>query len=429
METLRLADDRSGLSEAEARDAAAERLGLEVLEEILAGGSSARVYRARDRAGLSIVLKVLVAREGVVDGHDLGSFRRKLDQIERIAAVAPAMGARYLPIRHGLDGPDWSAYTTAWYPSRDLAAPLREPGGEAAFAGQLAAVAGALLAEGYAAETVPAPADHLERTVIGRFLRRLPALERALPEALAADELTVNGRACLAPQHLLPWLLAEAGPRLAAMAPRRLGLCAHGDANTRNILVGAGNAPRHDFRLVDPRGSLEPWDPVYDLAKLLFSLTVWEPALRLGFAIDRTGTAPLAYRVGFRAPLYPGYAQASLRMPALFAALPEVAALLAEDPGWPERLLLTHALHLLAEAPCRLSDRKPRTGADGAPSSPEELALGHYLMGALALDDLARHLMAPGELDAAAHLASLAPAAAQAARSASAVSRSGPCSA
>ena len=409
MSTTHINCDQSGLSDAEALDAAAGRLQLEVIEEILDGGSPARVYLTRACGGEQLVVKILIAREGVVDGHDLGSFRHKLRQIEAIRATAPHLGARYLPIVHSLDGVDWAGYTTPYFPSRDLAAPLRDRGGEEVFFRQYTAVAEDLFVRGYGVAAVPAPPDYLERVVVGRFLRRLPVLERALPEALGADEVVVNGRLCLAPRLLLPRLLDEARRHLELMAPPRLMFCAHGDANTRNILVAPTADAVPDCRVIDPRGSSDYWDPVYDLAKTLFSLSVWDPALRLGFAIRTCGgPGRPAYEVGFRQPLYPGYRAAMRRFLPYLASLPGLVELFGDDRGWQARLLLTHDQHVLAEAPCRLSDRKPKWGCDGAPSSPEDLALGHYLLGTLLINELAEQLTGRGELDVGRHLSLVA---------------------
>jgi hypothetical protein len=179
---------------------------------------------------------------------------------------------------------------------------------------------------------------------------------------------------------------------------------AHGDLNTRNVLLSTRpGAAATDFRLIDPRGSTEPWDPDYDLAKTLFSLSVWDPALRTGFSVR--GSRRHGYRVAFRQPVFPGYRAAIHRfLPHLESSegLPE---LFRDDPGWLQRLLLTHDLHVLAEAPCRLSDRKPKPDLRGNDSAPEELALGHYLLGTLLINDLATQLGRTGRVDAERHLA------------------------
>ncbi|MFE7558408.1 hypothetical protein [Kitasatospora sp. NPDC057500] len=385
--------------------AVADTLSLAVGEEILDGGSPARVHRATGPAGERLVVKVLVPAPGAVDGHDLASFRRKPRQIELLRTVAPRLAAHYLPVPHVLDGDGWSACTTPYYDSADLAAPLRaSPQGTGEFFRHCTALVQALVLDGYAARSHPTPPGHLADVVVGRFLRRLPVLSRALPaELTAAERLTVNGVPCEAPHLVLRRLT---GRLPAGLAPARLMAPGHGDANTRNVLLSARpGAAVEDFRLIDPRGSVEPWDPVYDLAKTLFSLTVWDPALRTGFSVHRSRHG---YEVGFRQPVFPGYRAAIHRFLPHLASHRGLAALFHGDPLWHERLLLTHALHVLAEAPCRLSDRKPKPDLRGRDSTPAELALGHYLLGTLLINDLAPRLARPGTVDAERHLALVA---------------------
>ncbi|WP_406195095.1 phosphotransferase [Kitasatospora sp. NBC_01560] len=398
-----------GWTDRTALAAVTETLGLRVAYEILDGGSPARVYRATTAAGEDLAVKVLVPARGAVDGHDLVSFRRKVHQIELLRTVAPRLAAHYLPITHSLDGDGWSACTTPFYDSVDLAAPLRESAqGTREFFGRYTAVTRALVLDGYAAQSHPAPAGYVAETVVGRFLRRLPALREALPADLpAAGRFAVNGVPCEHPHVVLERLT----DRLAPLAPPRLMAPAHGDANTRNVLLSARpDAAAVDFRLIDPRGSTEPWDPVYDLAKTLFSLTVWDPALRLGFSVRRSGRPGrrVGYEVGFRQPAFPGYRAAIHRFLPHLESCEGLAVLFRDDPGWLQRLLLTHDLHVLAEAPCRLSDRKPKPDLLGKDSAPAELALGHYLLGTLLINDLAGQLDRAGRVDAGSHLALVA---------------------
>lgn len=392
---------RGGLSEAEALEIVCLQLRADPVEEILLGGSSARVFLTRTAAGEQWVVKILVAQTGSVDGHDLQSFRAKLEQTDRITQTAPILGERYIPTTHIFEGGTWACQVTPFYPSTDLAAPLREPGGEDLFFRQSAAVFQALLVKGYGVDSIPAPPGFVDRVVVGRFLRRLPMLERALPEALSFDTLQINGRTCISPRLLLRQILDNRRSRLDMLAPSRLMFCAHGDANTRNLLIGAPKEGNVDFRVIDPRGSTEYWDPVYDIAKSLFSLSVWDLALRLGFHIEGSGAT---YNVSFRRPFYDGYRSAILRFQSWLDSMPDLNDLFREDRLWRERLVLTHDMHVLAEAPCRLSDRKPKIGGDGRPSSPEELALGFYLVGTLLLNDFAQSLTGGDPLDPADHL-------------------------
>ncbi|MFF2041938.1 hypothetical protein ACFVVX_16040 [Kitasatospora sp. NPDC058170] len=404
------ADGWTGWTDRTALAAVTDALGLRVAYEILDGGSPARVYRATSPDGDDLALKVLVPAPGAVDGHDLVSFRRKADQVELLRTAAPRLAARYLPVLHTVDGDGWSACTTPFFDSVDLAAPLREsPPGTREFFERYTAFTRALVLDGYAAQSHPAPAGYLAETVVGRFLRRLPVLRGALPaDLVAAGRITVNGVPCEPPHLVLERLAGPLADRLALLAPTRLMAPAHGDANTRNVLFSARpGAAADDFRLIDPRGSTGPWDPVYDLAKTLFSLTVWDPALRLGFSVRRSPPrgGRVTYEVGFREPALPGYRAAVHRFLPHLASSEGLRGLFRRDPGWLQRLLLTHALHVLAEAPCRLSDRKPKPDRSGRDSSPAELALGHYLLGTLLVNDLAGQLGRTGRVDAGSHLA------------------------
>ncbi|MFJ4918754.1 hypothetical protein [Streptomyces sp. NPDC088725] len=390
--------------------AAATHLGLTVGDEFLDGGSPARVHRARTADGDEVVLKVLAARPDAVDGHDLDSFLGKQNQIDRIALGAPRLAERYLPVLDTVKGDGWAATTTPYLPSEDLGACLRRENGgedghgEELFFARTAAVTRALLTDGYATETADTPAGHLADVHIGRFLRRLPVLEKHLPDLADQRELVINGRRYEAPAPLLRRILDTEKVRLAELAPARLMFPAHGDSNIRNLLFGTAEGASADVRIIDPRGSTEPWDPVYDLAKILFSLTVWDPMLRLGIRAGCSG-ADGTYTTAFRRPVYPGYRSAAHHF---LDRLDETGAgaLFPDDPHWKQRLLLTHDLHVLAEAPCRLSDRKPKPDSEGRHSPPEELALGHYLLGTILLNDLAGQWSErPGDLDADRHLA------------------------
>jgi hypothetical protein len=374
-------------------DAAARQLGLTVGEEILDGGSAARVFRATGDDG-EVALKVLTSGAGLVDGHDLDSFHGKLRQLNWIRAGEQSLAARFLPVLHAVRGPGWAACTTPFYESADSAASLRLGPDCREFFELQGRVIKELIVYGYGQASVPADPGFLASALLDRIPRRWPVLRAALPAGvLDADPLVINGVACANPRRLLS-VLAAAPPWWTRLAPPRLMFPAHGDANTRNVLSGADG-----FRLIDPRGSTAWWDPVYDLAKTLFSLTVWDPALRLGPRAGRDGDG---WTAGFREPNYPGYVAAAHRFTERLRAMPGLAALLGDDPHWTDRLLWAHALHTLAEAPCRLSDPKIRRDRAGRPITPQELALCHYLFGTVLLNDL---VTAAGEVDGQAHLA------------------------
>jgi hypothetical protein len=159
--------------------------------------------------------------------------------------------------------------------------------------------------------------------------------------------------------------------------------------------------------VLDPRGTLRFWDPVYDFAKALFSLTAFEPGLASGFAVSRragTGDRP-SYRVALRGD-HRGHLAAAVRFLPFLDRLPFAAELDRVDPGWRRRLFYTHAVHCLAEAACRLSDRKPRVYPDATGwDACLLLARGLYLIGLVLLNDL---VGTAGEVSPRAHLGWLA---------------------
>lgn len=361
-----------------------EALGVCAARQLDGGGSPARLWLTERRSGERLVVKVLRGRDGTVDGHDLGTFQLKPRQIRLVHARVPRLSHSYARVVGEWRGRGWAAYAMPHYTGRPITAPLGSPVPDlAAFYGDLRRVFG-LLTEGYVVDRGPAPPDHFEVMHLDRLRRRLPVLRRHLAPQLFCDRLVVNGRPCRGLPRLLDALAAD--DRLSrALRPGRLSFPVHGDLNLGNLLVDAGG-----FVVLDPRGTLAAWDPVYDFAKSLFSLTVFEQAMAGGFTVrsgrlpDGTPSWEVALRAGYRA-----YPAAAVGFVTFLASLPFAAELDRDDPEWRRRLLVTHAVHCVAEAACRLSDRKPRTyGQVGGFAACRLLATGLYLVGLLLLDDL-----------------------------------------
>ena len=162
----------------------------------------------------------------------------------------------------------------------------------------------------------------------------------------------------------------------------------HGDLNLGNLLTRPGRAGSGPaFTVLDPRGITSHWDPVYDAAKALFSLTLFDTAMAGGFAIDHEGSQEYAVRL--RRPS-PALAGAATEFPAVLASTGFFRALDRSDPAWRRRLLYAHAFHVLAESACRLSDQTHRQlpGDAAGWAARRELATGLYLCGLLLLDSL-----------------------------------------
>ena len=350
------------------------------------GGSPALVWRARSAAGEPVVIKFLDAAAGLVDGHDLPTFRRKPRQIAQVHARAPGMSPHYVQVIGEWHGQGMAAYAMPHYRGEPASNALN--GGAADVPGFLARLSGILRTltdEGYSAAEWPGDTAYFRRHYLDRVRRRMPLLRSHLdPGLLEGGGVWVNGRLRPSVAQLLTRLSGD-HDLVARIAPARLHFPVHGDFNLGNLLVRADG-----FTVLDPRGTLSPWDCVYDLAKIMFSLTVFEAAMAGGFEIVRISGADglPGYRCELRHPRPAALAAASA-LPAVLDGLPFFRHLDHVDPGWRQRLAFAHALHCLAEAACRLSDRKPRSLPGGIQgwAACLELATGLLLTGLGLLDD------------------------------------------
>ena len=356
--------------------------------ELTEGGSPARLVKLDDANHEMIVLKLMVDVPGAVDGHDLDSFRTKIEQILKIRREIPELAERYSDLSSQFHGPDWSAYSMPFYQNVDIADSIRGDKRDLGkFWSDLSSVLSPLISHGYLRSTVRAPQNTMLSMHVNRLERRFWLLKQYLPAELTeADVNIINGVPCRNPLKLAQ---AIARSDLAhAIEPRVLHYPVHGDLNTRNILM-----TNDGFRIIDPRGTLQHWDTAYDFSKLLFSLTAYDLGLRQGFEVDNTRS----WRVDIRGGMCEGYRSAAIDLYRRLRCVPGFDELTKGDTCWETRFLFSHAFHLLAEAACRLSDLKERTSDITCQQiSPLELANGLYLFGAIFLEDAASQLEQKG---------------------------------
>lgn len=319
------------------------------------GGSSATVWQVNTEGGLRLVVKALTERGDLVDGHDLATFARKPRQIAAVHQGLPGLSPYYTSVIGCWQGPGWAAYAMPHYSGQALTRPLDgERPDVDDFLRDVSAVLRVITENGYARRSWPAPPDHFASTHLARVARRLPMLRRHLRAELLADQpVVVNGRRCRSLPRLLTEVAADDG-LLARLRPGQLAFPVHGDLHLGNVLLRRGS-PEPEFTVLDPRGVLTPWDPVYDFAKSLFSLTIFERAITRGLRVDRSA----GYTVSFMDDRDSYLLAADGFLPAL-AELPYLRHLDQVDPHWRTRLRFAHACHCLAESACRLSDRKYR---------------------------------------------------------------------
>lgn len=377
-----------------------DELRLRRARPLCGGGTPAQVYRCEGANRTAVVVKVLRAGAGTVDGHDLSSFLRKPAQITRIHDELPGLSPYCVPLVGRWRGRGWGAYAMPWVDGVSPTTLLRADGqGRQRFLATVRSVFEVLGAHGYPISAVPAPPGHGIGVHLDRVARRLPLLRTHLdPQLMGEADLRVNGR--LVPP--VRELLRRAAARADVLQPTRLYFPVHGDLNLGNIVIRPGSGP--EFTLLDPRGITEHWDPVYDAAKALFSLTLFDGAMSAGFEINRSGSE--GYEVRLRRP-NPAYLSAAMDLPATLMDVEFFRRLSRGDPLWPRRLLYSHAFHVLAESACRLSDRTVRElPTTSGWAARRELATGLYLSGLLLLDNLVSGPEEP-ENDPAAHLSCL----------------------
>ncbi|HXM56297.1 MAG TPA: phosphotransferase [Candidatus Dormibacteraeota bacterium] len=360
-----------------------------------AGGTPATVWRLQLADGRLLALKVLAAGAGLVDGHDLETFVRKPAQLALIHAEAPGLRALFVRVEGHLEAPGWAAYWMPFCAGAPLSGRLlSDPAADGL--SEVARVLTPITEDGYARLRRPAAPGGFERDHVQRVARRAWLLEERLdPDLFDPEGIVVNDRLARPARALLD-RLASRPDLLRRLDPRFGYFPVHGDLNLGNVLVRDGS-----FTVLDPRGTLDPLDPVYDFAKVAMSLSGYDQAMSAGFAIERRrpdgGRPRYELRLRRRGA---GYRAAAMGLPDRLAALPFVRAELElDDPCWRARLLFARAFHFLAEAACRLSDPTARSfGAVRGQAARVELATGFYLIGVSLLTHL---LDQPSPCDAA----------------------------
>jgi hypothetical protein len=361
----------------------------------LRGGSGALVLRLRRRTpAKDLALKLLYddEDEDVVDGHDLTSFRQKLERQRRLSAQLPHL---YEPVLDEGHGERFSWFVTNWIEGCALGV-KSETGARCeplALSRSIAAVLETLTTTGYQRCRVVTGKDYLDREHVCRVLRRLDYLAAATSFVgpLAGPcpaSVEVNGLPCPSPRLLLHELSAH--DRLRA-TPRWLYFPVHGDLNATNVLL-LGGQMRHEndrfvgMRLVDPRGDDRPRDLLYDLAKLLFSFALYE-GLRaepspIEARIVRDGDRTVS--ISLTAPSS-WTTQAAAEIGALRAgilAAPRYRSLLEGEGDWEDGLAFALGCHAVAEAGCRASQARRESASPAATTMAVAgcLALGAYLL-------------------------------------------------
>lgn len=346
------------------------------------GGSAADVVRFVCADGTSVVAKFQATGAVLVDGHEVEALRRKALQLRSVREHLPDL-APYSALvlaefsRNGAYG-----FVMPYY-AGDTVTERMLLGHEGTV--ELRCLLEVLIKHGYAQCVIPVGRGHFLDTHVRRVRRRLDVIGEHLPTVMrSADVLRINGRSTTHARELLDQIEADSG-LMARLEPTALSLPIHGDAVLSNFIWHPARRPGAEFTAIDPRGTLEPWDPVYDFAKMLFSLCIYDLGMAAGFAIEvgEASNGELGVSLGLRRRSRNYYDRAAEYLQLLESA-PSFGRLpLAREARWRERVLYANAMHCLAFAACRVAGARARRGAEdpGLIFAARESVAGFYLAG------------------------------------------------
>lgn len=355
----------------------------EVVEPMLAGGSSAKVTRLRRADGTSVVAKYQTVGAALVDGHELEALKRKVVQIRMLRAQLPRLAPYCAEVLREFERHDAYGFVMPYYEGPTVTQRLLS--GQTDGLRDLGCLIDVLIERGYAEQTSAPPPEHFRHVHTDRVLRRLGLVLEHLPRAVAeATFLDVNGRRTQHARQLLE-RLRQRPHLLARLEPSSLSFPLHGDAVLSNFIWHCQPGGAVEFTAIDQRGALEPWDPAYDFAKMLFSLSIHDLAMADGFTIELGKRSRDSLALGLRLRNErPGYRHWATCFMDVLGSTPSFSSLpLSREACWRERILFANAMHCLAFAACRLADSRDRLGADERPfgGAKREGVLGFYLAG------------------------------------------------
>jgi hypothetical protein len=366
-------------------------LSLGNYDRINSGGSNAHIQAFLCK-GKRYVVKYLRMGAGLVDGHDYQTFATKIDQIQYIHEFCPDLRQNFVTITNFYKGDDGAAFVMPFYDGQSICDLMEEEMLEHPNSivvnrmfDRLSPIVTRLIRYGYLAKRYPSLSGSTKYFYIDRVLRRLSLLREYLDPYLFDEnaKLIINGVECRTATRLIEELCARTEWQLMLLPPV-LHFPVHGDLNLDNLILMRKS---EKFVVLDPRGTLNPWDAIYDFGKMLFTLTAFHETMKRGFVILQT--SPGVYEVAFNGGQSKPFQQAADAFVYFLIEHLEFQMLVQDDPRWLERLLFAHAFHALADAACRISDSKIRYFKNASAWQAQlNLAVGFYLLGTFLLENV-----------------------------------------
>ncbi|MEU9213678.1 NAD-dependent epimerase/dehydratase family protein [Streptomyces sp. NPDC048415] len=174
-----------------------------------------------------------------------------------------------------------------------------------------------------------------------------PTERDLVDRVLGGEMLRIDGITCRNPLRALASIATTSCED--QVRPRALGLCSHGDMTVLNMLR---DYPGGSLLLIDPRGVIGPWDPVYDLGKIAFSLSGFAHCMRGHLRWTSHGSQFRVLADDNSESYARGQRERGLFVSRL-SADPDFSVLCAKEPYLLHRIAFAESVHYLADTPYR----------------------------------------------------------------------------
>lgn len=311
----------------------------------LHGSSSAYTFVVEDEHQVKKVRKVAI-RDGV-EGNGIAKVKKEIEYYKYIAKHHPELAKMYPQLYDSAINGVYSSETIEYLDDKNFYEELKTgQESEETYTQSLSNFVTKLLSITHASfKKSESSEDDLDSYYLERALDRLQPIKDIIQ---VRDQITINERVYRAPHVILTELLNNASLR-SYFTPQLTGFCFHGDLTLLNTVY---SKETNEIRLIDPRGVIEEWDPLYDFGKLKMTLG--------GFGEFILGDQPIVARDGDTFEVnFNQIPDVVRKLNTSFLAMLGTNELFARyiiphEPHWKERILLAEATHLLADIPFRL---------------------------------------------------------------------------
>jgi nucleoside-diphosphate-sugar epimerase len=193
------------------------------------------------------------------------------------------------------------------------------------------------------------------------YLERSLSRLHPIKDILEIENTTfINDKEYISPHIILSYLLSHRSFR-QILSPKLQCSCFHGDLTLLNTVFLDES---QEIRLIDPRGYIGQWDPLYDFGKIRFTLSGFGQMILDGKPMV-TSRKVNHYKINFNQ-----IPETALQLrDGFFGLLEEDATfrenIISREPHWQYRIALAEATHFLADIPFRLyTDGTTRTAID-----------------------------------------------------------------